>query len=49
MKKEMTLWAEAVRLHYMSLEGAGPAAQDEAEFFLLWHYDNCDGLRTMSS
>ena len=41
---EAILWAEAVRLHYMSLEGAGPGAMDEAEFFLIWHHDNCAGL-----
>lgn len=48
---EMTLWAEAVRQHYMSLAGAwsimGQAATEEAEFFLNWHYDCCDGLRKM--
>lgn len=43
-KAEMVLWAEAVRLHYMNLEGVGPHAQEEALFFMLWHYDNCDGL-----
>lgn len=33
----MVLWAEAVRLHYLSLEGGGPSVYDEALFFLGWH------------
>ena len=44
-KEEMMLWIEAVRRHYVSLEGKGESKQEEAEFFLLWHYDNYDGLR----
>lgn len=39
MKAEMLLWAEAVRQHYLSLEGAGSDATEEAGFFLNWHYD----------
>lgn len=40
MKNEdMLEWAEVVRQHYLSLEGAGPGAIDEAGFFLNWHYE----------
>lgn len=39
MATEMLLWAEVVRRHYMSLEGAGPDATEEAGFFLSWHYE----------
>jgi len=42
-KKEWLAWAEAVRLHYMSLEGKGLKFVEEAGFFLNWHYDMCDG------
>lgn len=39
---EPYMLAEAVRRHYVSLEGSGRF--DEALFFLQWHNDNCDGL-----
>lgn len=38
-KVEWYLWAETVRRHYMSLEGAGEGAEEEAGFFLNWHWD----------
>lgn len=38
-KEELRNWSEVVRLHYMSLEGAGERAVEEAGFFLLWHWD----------
>lgn len=41
-KEEARLWKEAVRLHYMSLEGKGYGKREEAGFFLLWHWDNCE-------
>lgn len=40
-QEELLLWAEVVRLNYMSLEGAGEGAMEEAGFFLLWHWDMC--------
>lgn len=39
---EPYLLAEAVRRHYMSLEGGGPAVFEESLFFLQWHYDNAE-------
>lgn len=42
-KTEWLLWAEVVRLHYMSLEGKGHEFVEEAGFFLNWHYEMCDG------
>lgn len=39
MNDEMIIWAEVVRKHYMSLEGAGAGAVEEAGFFLHWHWD----------
>lgn len=38
-KQDLYLWAEVVRQHYLSLEGAGPGATEEAGFFLNWHYE----------
>lgn len=43
-REELLLWAEEVRTHYMSLEGASIRSLDEAIFFLLWHYAMCEGL-----
>lgn len=39
-KAKVRLLDEAVRLHYLSLEGGGPDVFEEALFFLEWHYDN---------
>lgn len=33
------LWDEAVRAHYLSLEGRGAEFLEEAEFFLYWLWD----------
>jgi len=43
-KVEAYLWAEAIRLHYMSLEHLGAEVYDEALFFLTWHNDTREGL-----
>lgn len=42
-QREAVLLGEAVRLHYLSLEGSGKV--DEALFFLQWHYDNRKHLK----
>jgi hypothetical protein len=39
MRKELLIWAEVIRQHYMGLEGAGAEAIPEATFFLEWHYE----------
>lgn len=41
--REAALLDQAVRLHYLSLEGSGKF--DEALFFLEWHNDNGEGSR----
>lgn len=43
MNQSVILLDEAVRLHYLSLEGSGK--HEEAMFFLMWHYDNRSGKR----
>lgn len=41
--REAALLDQAVRLHYLSLEGSGQF--EEALFFLEWHNDNARGRR----
>lgn len=41
--REAALLDQAVRIHYLSLEGSGKF--DEALFFLQWHNDNAEGKR----
>ncbi|MGH8898798.1 MAG: hypothetical protein ACRDZ4_17695 [Egibacteraceae bacterium] len=36
---DIELWDEAVRQHYLSLEGKGAKYREEAAFFLLWLWD----------
>lgn len=45
MDQNVILLNEAVRLHYLSLEGGGPDVYEEALFFLQWHYANSEGRR----
>jgi hypothetical protein len=47
LSREAALLDEAVRLHYLSLEGSGKF--DEALFFLDWHYDNREHRKTALS
>ena len=43
LDREAALLDQAVRLHYLSLEGSGKF--DEALFFLEWHNSNGEGQR----